>query len=73
MLGHIQGPWGAGCSWVSEVPMHRGASKGGCCPVFSTTALQDLGSQLQRHLTPTPFRFLCLGDFVSWVSGVAAL
>ena len=29
-----------------------GAPTGGRCPVFSTTALQDLGSQPQRHPSP---------------------
>ena len=39
-----------------------GAPTGGCCPVLSTTALQDLGRQLQRH--PTHFLFLF---FFGWV------
>ena len=35
-----------------------GAPTGGRCPVFSTTALQDLGLQLQRHPAQT---YLVLG------------
>ena len=34
---------------------------------------RTLGCSCSVHPTPTPFRFLCLGDYVSWVSGVAAL
>ena len=37
-----------------------GAPTGGRCPVFPTTALQDLGLQLQRHPAFSPFSFLVL-------------
>ena len=48
-----------------------GAPTGGRCPVFSTTALQDLGLQLQLHLTPLSFG---LGWFwqVFWFGGGCA-
>ena len=41
--------WAQGCDCVFS---SGGAPTDGRCPVFSTTALQDLGCQPQRHPSP---------------------